>query len=221
MPNHSRALDAERSEECVRVAGELLEGELVSSWFARFAKADLVRRNHPVTRFQERFNGVLPGGGAEILAVQQDGSTSIWSSGHHVQICHFERLALGLEAVDGHGPRVIEPFETRAIHGAGIGRRFWRGGLCLAERSQCPNQQENPKPDSDIHQQHPIGRLCLYRKKINLSTCLAGQAVGIKEVDDGIWLVSFMDYDHGYIDLEEKTLQPLNNPFGAKVLPMS
>jgi transposase InsO family protein len=65
------------------------------------------------------------------------------------------------------------------------------------------------------------GRLCLYRKKINLSTCLAGQAVGIKEVDSGIWLVSFMQYDLGYIDLEEKTLQPLENPFGAKVLPMS
>ena len=65
------------------------------------------------------------------------------------------------------------------------------------------------------------GRLCFYRKKINLSTCLAGQAVGVKEVDDGIWLVSFMDYDLGYIDLEEKTLQPLNNPFGPKVLPMS
>ena len=63
-------------------------------------------------------------------------------------------------------------------------------------------------------------RLCLHRKKINLSTCLAGQAVGIKEVDDGIWLVSFMDYDFGYIDLEEKTLQPLNNPFEPKVLPM-
>jgi hypothetical protein len=29
------------------------------------------------------------------------------------------------------------------------------------------------------------GRLCLYRKKINLSVCLAGQVVGIKEVDDG------------------------------------
>ena len=65
------------------------------------------------------------------------------------------------------------------------------------------------------------GRLCLYRKKINRSTCLAGQAVGIKEVDSGIWLVSFMQYDLGYIDLEEKTLQPLENPFGAKVLPMS
>ena len=39
----------------------------------------------------------------------------------------------------------------------------------------------------------------------------------IKEVDDGIWLVSFMEYDLGYIDLEEKTLQPLENPFGPKV----
>ena len=27
----------------------------------------------------------------------------------------------------------------------------------------------------------------------------------------GSWLVSFMDYDLGYIDLEEKTLQPLDN----------
>lgn len=65
------------------------------------------------------------------------------------------------------------------------------------------------------------GRVCMLRKKINLSTSLAGQAVGLKEVDDNIWLVSFMDYDLGYIDLEEKTLQPLDNPFGPKVLPMS
>jgi hypothetical protein len=30
----------------------------------------------------------------------------------------------------------------------------------------------------------------------------------------------FMEYDLGYTDLEEKTLQPLDNPFGPKVLPM-
>ena len=65
------------------------------------------------------------------------------------------------------------------------------------------------------------GLLCLYRKKINLSKSLAGQAVGVKEVDQAIWLVSFMDYDLGYVDLEERTLQPLPNPFGPKVLPMS
>jgi len=30
-----------------------------------------------------------------------------------------------------------------------------------------------------------------------------------------------MEYDLGFIDLEEKTPQPLENPFGPKVLPMS
>lgn len=57
------------------------------------------------------------------------------------------------------------------------------------------------------------GRICLHRKKINLSIVFAGQKLGLKEVDDGIWLVSFMKYDLGYIDLEERTLQPLDNPF--------
>ncbi len=65
------------------------------------------------------------------------------------------------------------------------------------------------------------GRLCMHRKKINISTVLAGQRLGIKEVDDGIWLVSFMQYDLGYIDLEQKTLQTLDNPFGARLSPMS
>ena len=45
---------------------------------------------------------------------------------------------------------------------------------------------------------------------------LAGQKLGIKEVDEGIWLASFMHYDLGYFDLEQKTLQPLDNPFGPK-----
>jgi hypothetical protein len=65
------------------------------------------------------------------------------------------------------------------------------------------------------------GRICMHRKRINISGVLAGQRVGIKEVDEGIWIVSFMQYDLGYIDLEQKTLQPLDNPFGARLLPMS
>ena len=65
------------------------------------------------------------------------------------------------------------------------------------------------------------GRLCLHRKKINISSVLAGQRLGIKEVDDGIWLVSFMRYDLGYFDLEQKTLQTLDNPFGTRLSPMS
>ena len=43
----------------------------------------------------------------------------------------------------------------------------------------------------------------------------------VKEVDDGIWIVSFMHYDLGFIDLEQKTLQPLDNPFGTGLSPMS
>jgi hypothetical protein len=50
---------------------------------------------------------------------------------------------------------------------------------------------------------------------------LAGQRLGIKEVDEGIWLVSFMLDDVGYFDLEQKTLQTLDNPFGPRLLPMS
>jgi len=58
-------------------------------------------------------------------------------------------------------------------------------------------------------------------QEINFSQVFAGQAVGIKEVHDDIWLVSFMDYDLGHFDLEIKVLEPLENPFGPKVLPMS
>jgi hypothetical protein len=38
----------------------------------------------------------------------------------------------------------------------------------------------------------PIIQRKPYRKKINLSKSFAGQAVDAREVDDGIWLVSFM-----------------------------
>ena len=65
------------------------------------------------------------------------------------------------------------------------------------------------------------GRICMHRKRLNISTVLAGQRLGIKEVDDGIWIVSFMHYDLGFIDLEQKTLQPLDNPFGPGLSPMS
>ena len=61
------------------------------------------------------------------------------------------------------------------------------------------------------------GRICMARKKINVSTVLAGQRLGIKEVDDGIWLVSFMHYDLGYIDLEQRTLQTIDSPFGTRL----
>jgi putative transposase len=64
------------------------------------------------------------------------------------------------------------------------------------------------------------GRICFGRRKINLSTVFAGQNVGVKEVSDRIWLVSFMDYDLGFFDHETGRLGSVENPFAAKVLPM-
>jgi len=82
-----------------------------------------------------------------------------------------------------------------------------------------------PEVDYPFHDRDVMvtacGRLCMHKKKINISSVLAGQRLGIKEVDDGIWIVSFMHYDLGYIDLEQKTLQTIDNPFGTRVLPMS
>ena len=75
-----------------------------------------------------------------------------------------------------------------------------------------------PEREFDLYAR---GRICLGKKKINFSTVFAGQAVGIKKVRDDIWLVSFMNYDLGYLDLETRVLEPLENPFGPKVLPMS
>jgi len=64
------------------------------------------------------------------------------------------------------------------------------------------------------------GRIRYKRRKINLSTVFAGQKVGIKQVRDKIWLVGFMQYDLGYFDHETCRLEPIENPFSPKVLPM-
>jgi len=48
-----------------------------------------------------------------------------------------------------------------------------------------------------------------------------GSHGGIREVNDNIWLVSFMQFDLGYFDEDECRVEPIDNPFAPKVLPMS
>ena len=43
----------------------------------------------------------------------------------------------------------------------------------------------------------------------------------VTQVGERIWLVTFMHYDLGYFDDETCRLEPIDNPFGPKVLPMS
>lgn len=109
----------------------------------------------------------------------------------------------------------VEEYNTERPHEA-IGMKFPAEIYTPSTRPY----QGIPEPHYPFHDRTVMvttcGRLCLFRKKINLSRCLAGQAVGVKEVDEGIWLVSFMDYDLGFVDLEARTLQPLPNPFGPR-----
>ena len=65
------------------------------------------------------------------------------------------------------------------------------------------------------------GRICMGPLKINLSQAFSGQKVGIKQVEEKIWLVSFMRYDLGFFDPETTRIESAENPFAAKVLPMS
>jgi putative transposase len=77
-----------------------------------------------------------------------------------------------------------------------------------------------PFHDTTITVTH-CGRICFKGQKVNLSHAFAGQAVGVTQVNERIWLVTFMQYDLGYFDDETCRLEPIENPFGSKVLPMS
>jgi putative transposase len=83
-----------------------------------------------------------------------------------------------------------------------------------------PSEPEYPYHDRSVRVTR-CGRLCIGRRKINLSSVFAGQTVGIREVDDQIWLVSFLEYDLGYFDKERDRVEPGPSPFAPdKVLTM-
>jgi putative transposase len=61
------------------------------------------------------------------------------------------------------------------------------------------------------------GRLCFGTRKINLSQAFAGQLVGVKEVAEQIWMISFMHYDLGFFDHQSGRVECAPNPFTVKV----
>ena len=54
-----------------------------------------------------------------------------------------------------------------------------------------------------------------------MSTLFASQNVRVTEVDEKVWLISLMHYDLGFFDHESSRFECAENPFEAKVLPMS
>ena len=83
-----------------------------------------------------------------------------------------------------------------------------------------PDAPEYPYHDKRILVTQ-CGRICMENLKISLSKVFAGHYVGVREIEDKIWSVSFMDFELGYFDEEVGRVEPANNPFIPKVLPMS
>ena len=102
-------------------------------------------------------------------------------------------------------------------HSEGIGQVT----QVAAREAIIPDQvRQSPLPRT-ISQVTQCDRICIGHRKVNLSTVFAGQVVGIREVDDKIWLVSFLEYDLGFFDRELNKVEPVGrNPFAPKVLPM-
>ena len=84
---------------------------------------------------------------------------------------------------------------------------------------RAPDPPEYPFHDRTVLVTQ-CGRICIGNRKINLSTVFAGQFVGIREVADKIWLVSFLDFDLGFFDEVAARVEPGANPFASKVLTM-
>ena len=121
----------------------------------------------------------------------------------------------------GRFDEFVEVYNNDRPHQALNGRYPGEVYTPSAREYHCPDIPEYPLHDRTI-QVTQCGRICIGQRKINLSTVFAGQYVGIREVADSIWLVSFMHYDLGFFDNEENRVEPVgDNPFAPKVLPMS
>lgn len=81
---------------------------------------------------------------------------------------------------------------------------------------QPPQEPEYPFHDRTVRVTQ-CGRICIGRRKINPSVVFAGQTLGIREVADNIWMVSFMKYDLGFFDEVEDRVEPASNPFLPKL----
>jgi len=105
----------------------------------------------------------------------------------------------------------------RAAKSNGLSHRLVLSGNLRSIRAIAPKHFRVPQPTQESGREDQTRRrLCLYNKKINLSVSLAGQAVGVKEVDHGIWFVSSMDSISAILIWRGKLCSPCRTPSGQK-----
>jgi putative transposase len=120
-----------------------------------------------------------------------------------------ENLIAQQESFDGF----IEIFNKERPH-AGIGNKYPAEVYTPSKKQFKPLEPLfYPLHDKTITVSQ-CGRICDQGLKVSLSRAFAGQEVGIKEMEDGIWVVSFLDYDLGYFDDKAERVEPVEDPFG-------
>src|SRR5262252_1427104 len=158
---------------------------------------------------------------------------------------HLERIAPGHPQQNGRHERMHLTLKREATKPAGakVLQQQARFDTFLdAYNDERPHQALGMKVPADLYTRSPrvyrgldelsypfhdttvtvthCGRICFKGRKVNLSHAFAGQNVGVTQVGERIWLVTFMQYDLGYFDDETCRLEPIENPFGPKVLPI-
>lgn len=158
---------------------------------------------------------------------------------------HLERIAPGHPQQNGRHERMHLTLKREATKpaGANVLQQQARFDTFLdAYNDERPHQALGMKVPGDLYTRSPrvyrgldeltypfhdttitvthCGRICFKGRKVNLSQAFAGQNVGVTQVGERIWLVTFMQYDLGYFDDETCRLEPIENPFGSKVLPI-
>jgi hypothetical protein len=106
----------------MRIHRELLERILVTLGLGRLAPADLVRRDDSVAGVVQGSDRLLPGRGAEVLAVQDDRRLSVRFRRCYVHVAHNHGFALRLEGEIMNRPRIVEALQLRSV-GRGLGMR--------------------------------------------------------------------------------------------------
>jgi putative transposase len=124
-----------------------------------------------------------------------------------------------LDGFASHATQLVLRNPALLLHVARYGRYPAELYTPSARIYRTPDPPEYPFHDRAVLVTQ-CGRICIGNRKINLSTVFAGQFVGIREVADKIWLVSFLDFDLGFFDEVAARVEPGANPFASKVLTM-
>ena len=84
----------------------------------------------------------------------------------------------------------------------------------MSSKADDEHDKNGPLPNLAYRRVMSLSELL---KSVSLEPAVRAKRVSIKQLEDHIWHATFMHYDLGYFDLEQKTLQPLDNPFGPRV----